>query len=215
MEACGWGSAESPKVVHHLLQDHAINFHYKAPSVYINHLCLWCRLANDRHFMQTGLQVALTSWERCLFWKIAWKSARNADFWNMQLLGTRQSKKKGHCSYNFWETEQTEMQWIHWIEYIAFTCCSTWFFCSLWLRWKENALVNGTRRGLELALPPRAEFPNRSYLRAGWSSVPLLFPSWNAVPRSSAEHAAVVEARHKIWIFWSCIQNQTPLVQQM
>lgn len=42
-----WVPAQSPKALHYLLQDHTIKLHYKAPRVCINHLCLWCCLAND------------------------------------------------------------------------------------------------------------------------------------------------------------------------
>lgn len=90
--------------------------------------------------MQTGLQVALTSLRKVFILKDSLKICQKHQFLKHAVAGSNAKQKQRTSSYNLEETERTETQWIHCI-YLLFRL----IFCSLWLRWKENTLVNGTQ----------------------------------------------------------------------
>lgn len=86
-----WAPAESPKALHYLLQDHTIKLHYTAPRVYINHLCLWCCLANDTSCNQgLGLPSPLG---KVFILKYSLKTCQKRQFLN-HAITTRKAKQK-------------------------------------------------------------------------------------------------------------------------
>lgn len=104
------------KGLHYLLQDHTIKLHYKAPRAYINHLCLWCCLANDTACNQ-GLRLP-SPLGKVFILKDSLKVCQKHQFLNHEVT-RRKSKQKERTLYLKFRRDWTDQNAINILHLLA------------------------------------------------------------------------------------------------